>query len=220
MALFKKIFAVLIGTSIMGLGVAFFEASSLGFDGLSCLVVSIQKLINTNYSIAYLLVNLIFFIIMFIFLKDQIGIGTIINFLLTGVFSNFFMIIFKYIHIIHSEYLLVNILFGIFGVGFLAFGIALYANANLGVTPYDSIPLIFSKYFKIFKRPIKYHIARKIADGSCILLGVIVGIVILKQHYILGINTLITFIFIGYIVSFASKIINKYIYQTTNELFK
>ena len=59
MALFKKIFAVLIGTSIMGLGVAFFEVSSLGFDGLSCLVVSIQKLINTNYTIAYLLVNLI-----------------------------------------------------------------------------------------------------------------------------------------------------------------
>ena len=114
MALFKKIFAVLIGTSIMGLGVAFFEVSSLGFDGLSCLVVSIQKLINTNYTIAYLLVNLIFFIIMFIFLKDQIGIGTIINFLLTGVFSDLFMIIFKYIHIIHSQYLVVNILFGIY----------------------------------------------------------------------------------------------------------
>ena len=74
MTTFKKIIGVFIGTIILGLGVAFFEISSLGFDGLSCLVVSIQQLINTSYSIAYLLVNLLFFIIMIIFLRKQIGI--------------------------------------------------------------------------------------------------------------------------------------------------
>ena len=65
MTLFKKIIGVLIGTMILGLGVAFFEVSSLGYDGLSCLVVAIQKLINTSYSLAYLLVNLLFLIISF-----------------------------------------------------------------------------------------------------------------------------------------------------------
>lgn len=219
MTLFKKIIGVLIGTIILGLGVAFFQVSSLGFDGLSCLVIAIQKLINTSYSIAYLLVNLVFLIIMLIFLRNQIGIGSIINYLLTGVFCDIFMYIFKLINLTHSELLIVNIIFGLLGVVFLSLGIALYANANLGVTPYDSIPLIITKYFKPFNKTIKYHIARKMVDGTCIILGVLIGILYLKQYYIFGINTVITLILVGYIVSFSSKVINKYIYKKSNNTF-
>ena len=219
MTTFKKIIGVFIGTIILGLGVAFFEISSLGFDGLSCLVVSIQQLINTSYSIAYLLVNLLFFIIMIIFLRKQIGIGTVINYLLTGVFCDLFMYLFRIINLTHSELLVVNIVFGLLGVIFLSLGVALYANANLGVTPYDAMPLIITKYLKPFNKTIKYHIARKIVDGTCILFGVVIGILFLKQYYIFGINTVLALILVGYIVSFSSKFINKYIYQNHSETF-
>lgn len=219
MTTFKKIIGVFIGTIILGLGVAFFEISSLGFDGLSCLVVAIQKLINTSYSLAYLLVNLLFLIIMLIFLRKQIGLGSVLNYLLTGVFCDIFMYLFKIIHLTHSELLIINILFGLLGVLFLSLGVAIYANADLGVTPYDSIPLIIVKHFKLFNKTIKYHIARKIVDGTCIVLGVLIGTLYLKQHYIFGINTVLTFIFVGYIVSYSSKLINKYIYKKSNDTF-
>ena len=125
----------------------------------------------------------------------------------------------KLINLTHSELLIVNIIFGLLGVVFLSLGIALYANANLGVTPYDSIPLIITKYFKPFNKTIKYHIARKMVDGTCIILGVLIGILYLKQYYIFGINTVITLILVGYIVSFSSKVINKYIYKKSNNTF-
>ena len=219
MTIFQKIIGVLIGTMILGLGVAFFEISNLGFDGLSCFVVSIQKLINTSYSIAYLLTNLLFLIIMIIFLRKQIGIGTVINYLLTGVFTDLFLYIFRIINFGHSEFIIINIIFGFLGVIFLSIGVAVYANANLGVTPYDSIPLVIIKYFKLFNRPIKYHVARKFVDGTCILIGIVLGMICLKQYYIFGINTVMALLLVGYIVSFTSKIINKYIYKNNNNMF-
>lgn len=95
---------VLIGTLIMGLGVAFFELSSLGFDGLSCVVVSLQGLTSVTYSIGYLLVNLLFFILAIIFLRGQIGIGSVINYLLTGVFGDLFMFLFKAVGFLDLAY--------------------------------------------------------------------------------------------------------------------
>lgn len=84
-----KVVGILIGTMLMGLGVAFYKLSSLGQDSLSGMVMSIQYLINNekiNYTICYIAINLIFFILMLCILRDKIHIGTIINLLLTGTF--------------------------------------------------------------------------------------------------------------------------------------
>ncbi len=219
MKLFYKIIGVFIGTMIMGFGVAMFDLSSLGFDALSALVISLQNLIHVTYSLAYILLNLIFLIFMIIFLRNQIGIGTIINYLFTGIFCDIFMFIFKLVNLNHSHLLIINIIYGLIGVLLLALGIAIYANANLGLTPYDSIPIIITKYVRLFNKPIKFHFARKIIDGVCLSLALVIGILILKQTNIIGINTIIPLIVIGYLVSFFSKIVNKYIYKTKNDMF-
>lgn len=220
MKLLYRIIGVLIGTMIMGLGVAMFDLSSLGFDALSALVISIQNLIHVTYSIAYILLNLIFLVFMIIFLRNQIGIGTIINYLLTGVFCDIFIFLFKSINLNHSPYLLVNIVYGLIGVILLALGIAVYANANLGITPYDSMPIIITKYVKLFNKPVKFHVARKIIDGICLTLALIIGVIILKYKNIIGINTIVMLILVGYLISFFSKIVNKYIYKTNKDMFK
>lgn len=220
MKLLYRIIGVLIGTMIMGLGVAMFDLSSLGFDALSALVISIQNLIHVTYSIAYILLNLIFLVFMIIFLRNQIGIGTIINYLLTGVFCDIFIFLFKSINLSHSPYLLVNIVYGLIGVILLALGIAVYANANLGITPYDSMPIIITKYVKLFNKPVKFHVARKIIDGICLMLALIIGVIILKYKNIIGINTIVLLILVGYLISFFSKIVNKYIYKTNTDMFK
>lgn len=220
MKLLYRIIGVLIGTMIMGLGVAMFDLSSLGFDALSALVISIQNLIHVTYSIAYILLNLIFLVFMIIFLRNQIGIGTIINYLLTGVFCDIFIFLFKSINLNHSPYLLVNIVYGLIGVILLALGIAVYANANLGITPYDSMPIIITKYVKLFNKPVKFHVARKIIDGICLTFALIIGVIILKYKNIIGINTIVMLILVGYLISFFSKIVNKYIYKTNKDMFK
>lgn len=219
MNLFRKIAGVLIGTLIMGLGIAFFNLSSFGFDGLSCVVICIQRILNVKYTIGYLIINLVFFLLMIVFLRKQIGIGTVINYLLTGVFSDIFMSLFYRIGLGYHN-MVINIIFGLIGVFFLGLGIALYANANLGITPYDALPLIITNNVVLFGQKIKYHIARKIVDGSCILFGIVVGMLILGNRRLVGINTIISFIFVGYIVTFTSRYINKYIYQKDDKTFE
>ena len=86
---FKKISGIIFGTIFLGLGVSLYKLSSLGQDPLSAMVFSIMYLINNEYlgyMFFYLVINLIFFLLMLIFLRKEIHIGTIINLLLTGFF--------------------------------------------------------------------------------------------------------------------------------------
>ena len=106
MKLCSKLIGVIVGTIILGLGIAMFQVSSLGFDGLSYIVIGIQHLLKTSYSIAYIVLNFLFFILMLILLRKQIGIGTIINFGLTGVFADIFMYLFRLIGFTQSSFLI------------------------------------------------------------------------------------------------------------------
>ena len=48
---------------------------------------------------------------------------------------------------------------------------------------------------------------------------IIIGVIILRRSDIINVNTVITFITIGPLISFFSKIINKYIYKNETTTF-
>ena len=98
----KKVMGIIIGTVFVGLGVSLYKLSSLGQDPLSAMVFSIMYIFNNeflNYTFFYLMINFIFFLFMLIFLRKEVHIGTIINLLLTGFFSDFFLRLFLYFNI-------------------------------------------------------------------------------------------------------------------------
>ncbi|MFR5891064.1 MAG: hypothetical protein ACLUG4_00810 [Bacilli bacterium] len=147
---FKKISGIIFGTIFLGLGVSLYKLSSLGQDPLSAMVFSIMYLINNEYlgyMFFYLVINLIFFLLMLIFLRKEIHIGTIINLLLTGFFSDLFLKLFLYLNM-DTSYLIFKIVYGLLGLIIASFGIALYGGARVGIAPYDSLPLILKLRFK------------------------------------------------------------------------
>lgn len=214
---FKKISGIIFGTIFLGLGVSLYKLSSLGQDPLSAMVFSIMYLINNEY-LGYmffnLVINLIFFLLMLIFLRKEIHIGTIINLLLTGFFSDLFLKLFLYLNM-DTSYLIFKIVYGLLGLIIASFGIALYGGARVGIAPYDSLPLILKLRFK----KISYRFARIIIDLLCTIIALIIGVLILKRSDIINFNTILTFLAMGPIISFFGKIIGKYIYKKEEQPF-
>ena len=214
---FKKISGIIFGTIFLGLGVSLYKLSSLGQDPLSAMVFSIMYLINNEYlgyMFFYLVINLIFFLLMLIFLRKEIHIGTIINLLLTGFFSDLFLKLFLYLNM-DTSYLIFKIVYGLLGLIIASFGIALYGGARVGIAPYDSLPLILKLRFK----KISYRFARIIIDLLCTIIALIIGVLILKRSDIFNFNTILTFLAMGPIISFFGKIIGKYIYKKEEQPF-
>ena len=65
---------------------------------------------------------------MLIFLRKEVHIGTIINLLLTGFFSDFFLRLFLYFNMNTNNGIL-KIVYGLLGLIIVSFGIALYGGA-------------------------------------------------------------------------------------------
>lgn len=217
MRLFKKLFGIFMGTIFMGLGVAFYKLSSLGQDSLSGMVMSIQYLINqdkVSYSVCYFSISFLFLIFMFLFLKDKIHIGTIASMILCGVFCDVFTKLFGIFHMLEPNFAL-KVIYGILGLFIVCFGIAFYGSANLGIAPYDSLPLILSKYCP----KIRYKYARIALDVFATFIAFVVGVLILKRTDIININTILSFIAMGPLISWFSGILNKRFYREDTVMF-
>lgn len=167
----KKVMGIIIGTVFVGLGVSLYKLSSLGQDPLSAMVFSIMYIFNNeylNYTFFYLMINFIFFLFMLIFLRKEVHIGTIINLLLTGFFSDFFLRLFLYFNMNTNNGIL-KIVYGLLGLIIVSFGIALYGGARMGIAPYDSLPLILKLRFK----KLSYRLSRMIIDLLCTIIALV-----------------------------------------------
>ena len=204
----KKVMGIIIGTVFVGLGVSLYKLSSLGQDPLSAMVFSIMYIFNNeflNYTFFYLMINFIFFLFMLIFLRKEVHIGTIIN---------LFLRLFLYFNMNTNNGIL-KIVYGLLGLIIVSFGIALYGGARMGIAPYDSLPLILKLRFK----KLSYRLSRMIIDLLCTIIALVIGVLILKRTDIINFNTILTFLAMGPIISFFSKIIGKYIYKKEEQPF-
>ena len=213
----KKIIGIFIGTMFVGLGVALYKLSSVGQDSLSAMVFSIMYLFDNqylSYTIFYISINAIFLFLMIIFLRKEINIGTIINLVFTGIFSDLFIRLFLFLNL-DSNILFIKIFYGILGVIVVSFGIALYGGAGLGIAPYDGLPLVLRLKFK----KLSYRLARIIIDLFCTFIALLIGVIILKRYDIINFNTLLSFLATGPLIAYFSKIFSKYIYKEKEQTF-
>lgn len=213
----KQIIGILLGTMCVGLGVALFKLSAFGQDSLSAMVFSLMYLFDidgVDYSVYYIVVNVLFLIGMIIFLRNKIHVGTIINLLLTGVCASLFLRLFLWLNLENGNWL-IRLLYSIFGLIIISFGIALYGSANLGIAPYDGLPMILNRLFP----KMSYALARIVIDLCCTLIAFVIGVCILRKNDIIHMNTILTFIVMGPLISFFSKKMNQYVYHFNQEVF-
>ncbi|MCQ8213018.1 hypothetical protein NON08_10840 [Cetobacterium somerae] len=185
-----KYLKLMIGLLLCALGVVTILNSNLGLSPWDVLNQGLNKTIGITLGEANLLVGA--FVVLFsIFLKQPIGSGTIINFLLVGVFIDMYI----YLDIIpKGDLLLKKIIILIVGILIFSYGCYVYISTGLGCGPRDGLMVILTKKSKYPLWKIK----------TCI------EIVVLSFGYILGgtigIGTVISSLCVGPLIQYFFKI--------------
>lgn len=217
----KRLICVVLGITSLGLGIGLTIYSTLGSDPLATFVTNLSYLGNVSYNVAYIFVNLIFFLFMFLYLKDKINIGTILSLFLLGFLTDLFSkLLFNLpISIEVTSSIVFKISMAVIGILLSTFGIALYGEGNLGLSPYDCFPLVLNR----MNRSIKYVTGKMSLDLLLVLFSIVLYFInktIGHSYYLPQVITLVSFVVYGPLISFFSIIINYTIFRGQKRILK
>lgn len=205
----RKIIAVVLGNLILGIGVATLRFSQMGNDPFCASTMAISEGLGMGLGTYQMLLNLVLFIFPLLWGRSYIGIGTLINLFLVGYIVQFCTWGLNTIFGVQPVMAFpLKLLIMAVALVLVTYGLAMYQVASLGVAPYDFIALGLAEHTKI-----PYSLLRVTTDGICVL----VILVAVGTHFIgwenshLGIGTVITAFFLGPLVSFFSKMHEKWV---------
>lgn len=186
----RRVFVMCAGIVVLGVGIALFKLSGFGNDSTSAMTMSIADTLGIPFSVCLIGVNCLFFVAEYLFARNYIGIGTIVNGLCTGIFTDLFYGLMK------PETPLTmwaRILVLAAGMLVLSFACALYQTSDVGIAPYDSLAIILTE-----RTGKKYFFCRITTDAACLLIA-------LLFHGLVGAGTFICTFCLGPFVSFFTK---------------
>ena len=205
----RKLLAVIIGNLILGIGVAFLRFSQMGNDPFCASTMAISGGLGMGLGTYQLILNVVLFVFQLLWGRSYIGLGTIINLFLLGYIVQFCTWVLDRIFgagivLMLPQQLLIMVV----ALVILTFGLAMYQVAELGVAPYDYVALGLAE-----RLPIPYFALRVGTDAVCvlvILVAVGTGFIGWAGSH-LGIGTILTAFFLGPLVSYFSKLHEKWV---------
>jgi len=196
--IFLRIIITITGISILSVGLTFMRYAVLGVDPIVCLNIGIAKQLGISFGLWQLIFCVVLTFCMFIFDKSKIGFGTIYV-LVVGYKSDVLLWLLEKIPVFEMFSIQTRIISFAAGLIILYFGAAAYIEANLGLSPYDSIAIIISEKIKKLNW---FRWIRVGTDALCVLGGFL-----LKSD--IGIGTLITVLIGGPLIAFFRKHISR-----------
>ena len=170
-SLFKKMILALIGVAIAGIGVSFNSNAGLGNDPIAVFFDGLRHamhLSNSQLGVATNLANVCLFILVFIFGRKYIHIGTLIYTLLIGLFVDIGSKIYHTIQIPHVLWW--QICSSACGCGMLFLGIAVFISVDIGLDPWTGAVMTLTD---ITHRP--YRLNKVIFDLVVLTIGLLLG---------------------------------------------
>ena len=186
----KTLFFLFFGLTLFGLGEALLIVSNLGVTPWTVFAEGVAKNLNISIGLATFLVS-ISILILWIPLKQKIGIGTVSNAIIIAVTIDLFVYLLPY-----SSNIVLSVFEMIFGILLVGVGSGIYLITNLGPGTRDGLMKGISENFK---KPI--YIIRLSIEITVVILGWLLGGTV-------GLGTLMFAILIGPIIS-ASLVIIK-----------
>lgn len=197
---YKRIFMSLFGVVICAISVGIFKIAALGVDPFQSFMAGLDKLIPIPFGTLYVIVNVLLLTFSLIVDRKNIGIATFINLFLLGYITQF---TYEFLQTLLPEpSVLVRLSCLLIAIIIICFGSAFYMTANLGVSTYDAVAIVFSSKWKIGK----FQYVRIFTDLICVILGSIIFIIgggsVKEIPTIVGIGTIITAFFMGPLIEF------------------
>lgn len=194
MSVLKRACISLFGTLIIGIGIGLFKQSALGTDACTAFNIILGERLGISLGATSLLMNCLYLTVPLFLARKYIHIGTLYSVVLTGYVIQFASEALA--AVFPAPAALLSQLFWLLpAVLVISFGIALYQKADLGIGPYDSLPLILSERTKI-----PYFAARIGLDMLCALTAYLLGRTV-------GIGTVLCALFLGPFIQFFSRLL-------------
>jgi uncharacterized membrane protein YczE len=176
---------MVIGNLIIGIAVSLLRLSNFGTDPCSTMNLGVSGLLHLSFGIYSLIFNLCLLIIVFIFVRHTIGLGTIVNMVGIGFFSDF--IVNGYHELFSSSPLfMTRSIFLIIAIILIGMGVALYMATDLGIAPYDAMALVIQK---LTHNKIGFAPARIMTDIVCVAIGFSFGSIVGVATFIIAFCT-------------------------------
>ena len=196
----KRIIMSVFGVALCGVSVGMFKFAALGVDPFQSLMSGLDAVIPIRFGTLYVIVNAVLLLFALIFDRKKIGIATFINLFLLGYIVEFSQDLCEKLMPDAPIWLRVVIL--LIAIVILCLSSALYFTADLGVSTYDAVALVWSQR----QSKIKFAYCRVICDFICVATGV--GLLLLSGQSIteifgsVGVGTIITAFFMGPLITF------------------
>ena len=195
----RAVFCAL-GVIVSAFSVGLFKLAEFGVDPFQSLMVGLDMWIPMDFGTLYVVVNAVLLIFSLVTDRHYVGLGTFVNLFLTGYIADF------------SHKTLMGIFPGIglggrivsllIGIVIMCFAAAIYFAADMGVSTYDAVALIFDNKFHLGR----FKIIRIVTDTICVALGVVLfflcGGKLSGIGAVAGVGTIVTAFFMGPLIDF------------------
>ena len=196
----KRILMSAFGVVVCGISVGMFKHAALGVDPFQSLMSGLDATIPIRFGTLYVIVNLILLLFALLLDRSKIGLATVINLFLLGYIAEFSQ---NCCRAVFPELgMFGRVLLLVVAIVIMCIASAFYFTADLGVSTYDAVSLIWSEK----QNRIQFKYCRIICDSVC----VIVGILLCRASQVpvigvVGIGTVITAFFMGPLIDFFNR---------------
>lgn len=203
----KRIIMSISGVVLCGMSVGMFKCAALGVDPFQALMSGLDAVIPIRFGTLYVIVNILLLSFPLLVDRHKIGLATFINLFLLG-------------YVVEFSQSLCAQLFPNLGLGGRALLLAaalvplslassLYFTADLGVSTYDAVALVWSER----QSRIAFPLCRILTDSACVLAGgtlsLLSGMSLPQLFGSVGIATVITAFFMGPLIEFFNKTVSR-----------
>lgn len=196
----RRILMSLFGVIICGISVGMFKFAALGVDPFQSLMSGLDAVIPIRFGTLYVIVNAVLLVFALVFDRHKIGLATFINLFLLGYIVEFSQNTCQ--KLIPGTSLGLRLLILLIAIVILCLASSLYFTADLGVSTYDAVALVWSQR----QSRIPFAACRIICDCICVACGTLLLLLsgqgaagILGS---VGIGTIITAFFMGPLITF------------------
>ena len=196
----NKILARRIGMSLCGviicaIAVGFFKMAAFGVDPFQSLMSGLDQLIPIPFGTLYVIANLVLLLFALLLDRRKIGLATLINLFLLGYIAEFSQGVCA--RLLPEPSLIARLALLAVAIVIMCLASAFYFTADLGVSTYDAVALIWSER----QKRIPFSVCRIITDLLCVVCGVILcvlaGFTLTQIFGEVGVGTIITAFFMG-----------------------
>lgn len=151
----KKFFILIFGISLMAFGTSVCNATGLGIDPFNALCVAFSTSFSIQLGTMVLITQAILGILVFLYDRKKLGLGTLVPMISFGYFLQFFNWFIPNL-IGTSSSLLLNILIFLIGMLVIAIGMSIYMECKIGMVPYDCLSFIIGE--RTNKNPFMFRV--------------------------------------------------------------